>query len=180
MGHILHAFNFILSPSPSYITLYFFFSYLFHRLYLDSSCYHYMVILPLYICSPHPVLCNAHPTFRFADDHAYEVEFIDVVNNVQSGCKNLHVSYGGKQYNLHQVHFHSPSEHTNSGEHYDGELHMVHYTDDMVGVLVFSPPNHSLQYARIQSSHAPFVFRTHPRHFHSYCPGDWHVASGGP
>lgn len=48
----------------------------------------------------------------------------------------------GEIYNLKQFHFHSPSEHTVNGSHYDLELHVVHLNENeeicVVGVLINS------------------------------------------
>jgi len=47
---------------------------------------------------------------------------------------------GGKQYELKQFHFHTPSEHTIDGEHFPLEVHFVHQSGDeslaVLGVLV--------------------------------------------
>ncbi|KAI3851942.1 hypothetical protein MKW98_019941 [Papaver atlanticum] len=57
---------------------------------------------------------------------------IDNIVNIQllfgngAGAKNI----DGKQYNLLQTHWHSPSEHTIDGIRYDVELHMVHQSAD--------------------------------------------------
>lgn len=42
------------------------------------------------------------------------------------GCTNLTVTYGDVEYELRQLHFHSPSEHSIGGGYYSGEVHMVH------------------------------------------------------
>lgn len=41
-------------------------------------------------------------------------------------CSNLYVNYNNSQYNLLQIHFHSPSEHTIGGGYFDAEVHLVH------------------------------------------------------
>ena len=41
-------------------------------------------------------------------------------------CNNLQLSYQSTQYNLVQIHFHTPSEHTFGGGYYDAEAHLVH------------------------------------------------------
>lgn len=50
------------------------------------------------------------------------------------------VKVDGKSYILQQFHFHSPSEHTVNGQHFDMEMHLVHKSDDgeiaVVGVLI--------------------------------------------
>lgn len=40
------------------------------------------------------------------------------------------VRIDGKVYRLKQMHWHSPSEHTISGQRFPVELHMVHASDD--------------------------------------------------
>ena len=49
------------------------------------------------------------------------------------------LTYGGRQYDLVELHFHTPSEHTFSGSHADLEAHFVHRSRDralaVVGVL---------------------------------------------
>lgn len=50
------------------------------------------------------------------------------------------VNWKNKIYNLIQFHFHSPSEHTINGKHYDMEMHLVHKTQDhqflVIGILI--------------------------------------------
>jgi len=45
-------------------------------------------------------------------------------------CKNLKAEWKGKTYILQQFHFHSESENMMDFSHFDGELHMVHQSDD--------------------------------------------------
>ena len=49
------------------------------------------------------------------------------------------MTYGGRQYDFVELHFHTPSEHTFSGSHADLEAHFVHRARDrsiaVVGVL---------------------------------------------
>lgn len=46
----------------------------------------------------------------------------------------------GQKYTLLQFHFHTPSEHTVNGKHFDMEMHMVHKDKDgnlaVVGILI--------------------------------------------
>jgi len=46
----------------------------------------------------------------------------------------------GKVYELHQYHFHGPSEHTVDGEHFPMEMHLVHQAEDgafaVIGVFI--------------------------------------------
>jgi hypothetical protein len=89
---------------------------------------------------------------QFADDHAYEVSFVD------KSCTNLKVQSNLKgyldgdaspavlTYTLKQFHFHTPAEHIVVGGFADGELHMVHKTDDgknalVIGVRIVATPN---------------------------------------
>lgn len=50
------------------------------------------------------------------------------------------ITYAGKQYQLKQFHFHTPSEHTLNGKHAPMEIHLVHQSDDnslaVIGVMV--------------------------------------------
>jgi carbonic anhydrase len=46
------------------------------------------------------------------------------------------LAFNGVEYNLLQFHFHSPSEHTIGGAYYDGEMHMVHKSEDGKKLLV--------------------------------------------
>jgi len=50
------------------------------------------------------------------------------------------IVYAGKRYELKQVHFHTPSEHTINGKHTPMEIHLVHQSKDdslaVIGVLV--------------------------------------------
>ena len=55
---------------------------------------------------------------------------LDIVNNghsIQQDCPDGgRIKAGGKEYQLLQFHFHSPSEHTIDGERCDMEVHLVH------------------------------------------------------
>ncbi|PQP95973.1 alpha carbonic anhydrase 7-like isoform X1 [Prunus yedoensis var. nudiflora] len=46
------------------------------------------------------------------------------------------ISINGKEYNLRQCHWHSPSEHSINGKRYDVELHMVHRAKNNSDVAV--------------------------------------------
>ena len=52
----------------------------------------------------------------------------------------LHLSFGGQDYNLKQLHFHTPSEHQLNGKSFPMEVHFVHSDADgqlaIVGVFV--------------------------------------------
>ncbi|KAF9952109.1 hypothetical protein BGZ72_006520 [Mortierella alpina] len=53
--------------------------------------------------------------------HAVEVDW-----DSNEASHNSSITIRGKQYNLIQFHFHTPSEHRIYGKHADAELHMVH------------------------------------------------------
>ncbi|CAO3563552.1 unnamed protein product [Mortierella alpina] len=53
--------------------------------------------------------------------HAVEVDWVS-----HDASHNSSITISGKQYNLIQFHFHTPSEHRIYGKHADAELHMVH------------------------------------------------------
>jgi hypothetical protein len=46
------------------------------------------------------------------------------------------VQYANTSFSFAQVHFHAPSEHTISGEHFDAEAHFVHLSKDGQAVVV--------------------------------------------
>ena len=54
--------------------------------------------------------------------------------------KGSSITVDGKDYELKQFHFHSPSEHTLHGKHFDMEMHLVHMNDDgeiaVIGVFI--------------------------------------------
>ena len=58
----------------------------------------------------------------------------DVVNNGHSIQYNFelgdYIKFNGQQYDLKQIHFHEPSEHTINGVRYPIEMHMVHTSRD--------------------------------------------------
>jgi carbonic anhydrase len=56
------------------------------------------------------------------NDHTWEMEW----DTQRVATDVFAVEYNGKLYALKQFHFHSPSEHTLNGQHYDLEAHMVH------------------------------------------------------
>ncbi|MEM5947689.1 carbonic anhydrase family protein [Spirochaetia bacterium 38H-sp] len=64
--------------------------------------------------------------------------YMDSLLNIENNGHTIKVSYErgsyilveGKKYNLLQFHFHAPSEHTFSGEHFPMETHFVHQSDD--------------------------------------------------
>ena len=60
----------------------------------------------------------------FTNTYVLEVAFNVKAENV--ACTNLSVTYGGVNYPLLQMHFHSPSEHTIGNGRYSAEAHMVH------------------------------------------------------
>ena len=59
---------------------------------------------------------------QFANNYTFEVAF----NEEDYTCKSLTTTIDSTVYTLQQIHFHSPSEHTVAGGHYDGEAHFVH------------------------------------------------------
>ena len=73
----------------------------------------------------------------------YQDSSVAVINNGHTIQVNVYdenyISIDGKEYELIQFHFHSPSEHTLNGEHFPLEAHFVHMSTDgelaVVGVL---------------------------------------------
>jgi carbonic anhydrase len=59
---------------------------------------------------------------QFVDDHALEVD-LSKTNNT---CNKHKITVDNVEYQMLQLHFHSPSEHTVAGGFADGEVHMVH------------------------------------------------------
>jgi carbonic anhydrase len=49
---------------------------------------------------------------------------------------NNYITIGKKRYELIQLHFHSPSEHTIAGQRYDMEMHLVHKAADKTLAVV--------------------------------------------
>ena len=84
---------------------------------------------------------------QFANDHAWEIAFYE---NGKWLCEGNKLVYGGKTYYLHQLHFHSPSEHSIAGALTDAEVHMVHKTSDESSALVLA--------VRLQVSSSPNAF----------------------
>lgn len=66
--------------------------------------------------------------------------------------KDIHI------FNIHYVHFHSPSEHTLNGTHYDLEMHIVHkdeYTGETAVLCVFFD-------TKATGNHSRFISDVHP------------------
>lgn len=61
------------------------------------------------------------------DTHTWQLNF----PNVSAG-----ITWDGVFYTLSQLHFHSPSENTVDGKHYDMEMHCVHASEDGKGLVV--------------------------------------------
>jgi carbonic anhydrase len=61
------------------------------------------------------------------NDHTWDVDW-DIDNRAEEVYGVQYQAEGGemKIYKLHGFHFHSPSEHTIDGQHYDFEAHLVH------------------------------------------------------
>eukprot|EP01039_Chlorochromonas_danica_P009214 gene9214-10174_t len=59
---------------------------------------------------------------QFSNNYTFEIGF-------EGLCSNLSLTYNDEVYSFMQMHFHTPSEHTFGGGHYDGEVHMVHETE---------------------------------------------------
>ncbi len=61
---------------------------------------------------------------------AYKEMPVDLINNghtiQENVAKGSSAEIGGKIYQLIQFHFHTPSEHTVNGIHFDLEMHLVH------------------------------------------------------
>ncbi len=74
----------------------------------------------------------------------YRDTALELVNNGHTVQVNVggdsRATLAGRRYTLLQFHFHSPSEHTVGGRHYDMEAHFVHRGDDgklaVVGVFM--------------------------------------------
>lgn len=75
------------------------------------------------------------------DYHTFNVTLADNLVNVglHFGENSGVLISDDKQYKLKQMHWHTPSEHTIDGVHYDAELHLVHLADDgtyaVIGIL---------------------------------------------
>lgn len=60
----------------------------------------------------------------------------DTGHSIQVNTTAGTITYDGTTYDLLQFHAHTPSEHTVDGQHYAGELHLVHRaSDDQLAVL---------------------------------------------
>eukprot|EP01038_Epipyxis_sp_PR26KG_P005530 gene5530-7646_t len=65
---------------------------------------------------------------QFSSNSSFEVDFI---NDFEEYC-NFNLTFRGIHYTLHQLHFHSPSEHLLFGQQSDAEVHLVHRTQSKV------------------------------------------------
>lgn len=78
------------------------------------------------VSSPKPVFTAAGSGCKlwtqFSNNYTFEVAF----NEGDYKCTGLTTTISNTVYTLQQIHFHSPSEHTVGGGHYDGEAHFVH------------------------------------------------------
>ncbi|KAF9288083.1 hypothetical protein BGZ68_000842 [Mortierella alpina] len=77
--------------------------------------------------------------------HAVEVDWVS-----NEASHNSSITIRGKQYNLIQFHFHTPSEHSIDGKHAVAELHMVHRSLEDGALAVVAVLLHS------RSSNKPF------------------------
>lgn len=79
-----------------------------------------------------PITISSHTTTADAVDTGHTIQ-------LKPGTESSEVAWGGAEYELGQVHFHVPSEHTLGGELAAAEFHFVHETDDgellVLGVL---------------------------------------------
>ena len=94
---------------------------------------------PIDISSPAPaqlphLLFNYHPS---RIDLVYNGHTIEEIENRESL-----LTFDNQTFTLEQFHFHSPSEHTVDGRHFDMEMHLVHKSDDgrvaVIGVFIES------------------------------------------
>ncbi len=94
------------------------------------------------------VCINIQEWEQGSNNHAFEVNFY------VEKCSNLETTYKNEVYDLHQFHFHSPSEHTIGGAEYSAEVHFVHREETtgkiiVIGVLLeavdsgFTVPNNA-------------------------------------
>ena len=64
---------------------------------------------------------------------SYQSVSPELINNGHTIQANYisgsHINVGGKQFELAQLHFHTPSENTVNGKAYDMEMHLVHKND---------------------------------------------------
>ncbi|KAF9401924.1 hypothetical protein BGZ94_005061, partial [Podila epigama] len=63
---------------------------------------------------------------------------VEVDLDASSAKYNNTVTLNGKQFNLIQFHFHTPSEHRIDGRHADAELHLVHRSPKDQSIAVIS------------------------------------------
>lgn len=70
----------------------------------------------------------------------YKSATVDVVYNghtiEEEGPLASSIQLGDTRYDLKQLHFHSPSEHTVGGEHFPMEMHLVHKSEEGVVAVV--------------------------------------------
>jgi len=59
------------------------------------------------------------------NDHTWELEW----DEARAADDHYGMQIGDKLYRLAQYHYHSPSEHTVNGQHYDMEAHFVHFCE---------------------------------------------------
>ena len=69
-------------------------------------------------------------TIEFPDTATAEFENVGTTVEVVMEGKGAKTTISGKEFELKQFHFHSPSEHTVDGEHFPLEMHMVHEAAD--------------------------------------------------
>ncbi len=85
-------------------------------------------------CSQSPIDINTRKTVRgdARIDFDYAAQSVSSTNNghaVTVSPKSRAIYIDGKKYTLAQFHFHTLSEHTVNGRHYDMEMHLVHADD---------------------------------------------------
>jgi len=71
-------------------------------------------------------------TIEFPDTATAEFENVGTTVEVVMEGKGAKTTIAGKEFELKQFHFHSPSEHTIDGEYFPLEMHMVHEAAGMV------------------------------------------------
>jgi len=90
--------------------------------------------------SPDSAINEAIRAELVINNHTWEVEW-----DVDDGAVNKYgVVYNNLVYKLNQFHFHSPSEHTVDGKHYDLEAHMVHSCYGDSGCATEAPGDENL------------------------------------
>jgi carbonic anhydrase len=79
------------------------------------------------------IMFNYQPVDLKIENNGHTVEV-----SYEEGGSSMEID--GKTYNLLQFHYHALSEHTLDGNHTDGEMHLVHKSDDgevaVVGVML--------------------------------------------